>query len=346
MARSADSPFARLLAAAGHVTRRYGPWISLAGGVVTALLWREGIDQIRAAVVLASLAGAITLLLLFPPWSRSRATGMAGHRWVRSAAWWATVNLAQNALWFVIPFYVLSTSWLSRNAAFTLLLLALGVLSCFDVFLRERVLRGRGAAVAFVTPALLAALQLFLPILSGVPPRLTVYASGAVAAIAAAGLAWPDAFLRRRPGRRSLGAAALVAALGALAGRAALPLLAPAPLRLASATFATGRSGLDPDGPVHVLVAAPKGAAYVFIALEAPRGLTERVRLVVSGEGEHETRPLEVTGGRSGGYRLWAPVRRDAPGRIRAAVRTEGGQIVGAASIEVVAPEPAALAGR
>ena len=93
MARSADSPFARLLAAAGHVTRRYGPWISLAGGVVTALLWREGIDQIRAAVVLASLAGAITLLLLFPPWSRSRATGMAGHRWVRSAAWWATVNL-------------------------------------------------------------------------------------------------------------------------------------------------------------------------------------------------------------------------------------------------------------
>lgn len=340
MTRRAHSRFARLSAAAGHVSRRYGPWISLAGGAVTALLWREGIDQIRAAVVLASLAGAVTLLLLFPPWGRARVPEVADRRWIRSAAWWATVNLAQNALWFVIPFYVLSTSWLSRNAAFTLLLAALGVLSCFDAFLRERVLRGGWAAVAFVTPAVLAALQLFLPILTGVPPRFTIYASGAAAAIAGTGLVAPAALVRRSGVRRSLRATALVACLGGLAGRAVLPLLAPAPLRLASASFALGRSGLDPVLPVQSLVAGTAGGAYVFVALEAPRGLSERVRLVVQGESPHESRSLEVSGGRAGGYRLWAPVRCDVPGRIRATVRTEGGQIVGAVSIEAVAAEP------
>ncbi len=334
------SRFARISASASRVSRRYGPWISLAGGGVTALLWREGVDQIRAAIVLASLAGACTLLLLFPPWGGARVPGIGGRGWVRSAAWWATVNLAQNALWFVIPFYVLSTSWLSRNVAFTLLLVALGVLSCFDVFLRERVLRGGWSALAFVTPAVLGALQLFLPILSGIPPRFTIFASGAVAAVAGAGLVSPAALLRRSAPRHSLLAAALIAALGALAGRAVLPLLAPAPLRLASARFALGRDGLDPVSPVETLVAGAATPAFVFVALEAPRGLRESVRLVVDGAAHRETRPLEISGGRAGGYRLWAPVRGDVPGRIRATVRTEGGQIVGAVSIGVVAAEP------
>lgn len=336
MACAPDSRRARLSAAVGRASRRYGPWISLAGGGVTTLLWRGGIDQVRAAVVLASLAGAITLLLLFPPWDRARVPGIGDRRWVQSAAWWATVNLAQNALWFVIPFYVLSTTWPSRNVAFTLLLITLGVLSCFDAFLRERVLRGGGAAVVFVTPALLAALQLFLPILTAVPPRLTIYASGAIAAIAGAGLVTPDTFAPGRGARRSARAVVLVAALGAIAGRAVLPLLPPAPLRLGSASFALGRSGLDPVSPVQTLAAGPASQAYVFLALEAPRGLTEQVRLVVSGESAQQTRPLEISGGRAGGYRLWSPVRCETPGRIHAMVRTEGGQIVGTVSIEVV----------
>lgn len=323
------------------MNRRYGPWLSLAVGAATALLWREGVDQIRAAVVLASLAGAVTLLLLFPPWGRARVPGVGHRQWVRAAAGWATVNLAQNALWFVIPFYVLSTSWLSWNAPFTLLLVGLGVLSCFDAFLRERVLRGRWAALAFVTPALLAALQLFLPMLSGVSPRFTIFASGALASVAGTGLVSPGTFLRRAGARQSLAAAAIAALLGALAARALLPLLAPAPLRLASGSFALGRAGLDPVSPVATLAAGSAAPAYVFVAIEAPRGLEETVRLVVEGEGHHETRPLEITGGRAGGYRLWAPVSGAEPGRIRATVRTEGGQIVGEISIDVVAPAAA-----
>ncbi len=339
MPPAAGSLLDRISSAAGRVSSRYGPWVSLAGGGATALLWREGIDHIRAAVVLASLAGSITLLLLFPPWGRGRIPGIGRHRWVRSAAWWATVNLAQNALWFVIPFYVLSTTWLSRGAPFTLLLITLGILSCFDSFLRDRVLRGGGSALAFVIPALLASLQLFLPMLTGIPPRFTIFASGAVTAIAGVGLASPDAILRRRSAGHRLLATMLVAMLGALAGRSLLPLLAPAPLRLVSSGFSLGRDGLDPVSPVQTLVAGAASSAVVFVAIEAPRGLAETVRLVVDGANRRETRPLEIVGGRAGGYRLWAPVRAEAPGRVRAWVLTEGGQIVGETSIEGVAPD-------
>ena len=318
------------------MNRRYAPWISLAAGVATAVLWREGVDWIRAAIVLVSLAAAVSLLFLFPPWRTRGAT------WLHGAAWFTAVNLAQNALWFVIPFYVLSTTWPSRNAPFTLVLVALGALSCFDAFLRERVLRGGVAAVVFLVPAILAALQLFLPILTGVAPRFTVFASGALAAWAAAVLLHADPAAPVRPPRLAWAPALTVALVGALAGRAALPLLAPAPLRVAQARFALGRDGLEPVQPVAFLDAQPEAPASVFMAVEAPRGLTETVRLVVDGDASsRETRPLEISGGRAGGYRLWAPVSRATAGLVRATIRTLGGQIVGEVSAPVVAAKGA-----
>lgn len=325
---------ARAAAAWDVFNTRVAPWIALVTGVVTSLLWREGVDGVRATVVLVSLFATVTLLLLFPPW-RAPEPGRRGARvrtWIHEAAWWATVSSAQNALWFVIPFYVLSTSWLSRNAPFTLLLVAFGVLSCFDTFLRERVLRRPLAAAIFVLPALGASLQLFLPVLTGAPPRLTVLAAGAIAAMGSASLLLPSRLSRRHLAMTLFG----VAMLGAGAARAALPLVAPAPMRLASGTFALGRDGLDPLDPVSRLPAAA-APAYVFVAVEAPRGLVETVRLVVEdGDDGHVSRPLVVEGGRAGGYRLWAAARRERPGSLRASVITEGGQIVGAVRAEVV----------
>lgn len=330
--RSDSSRRRRLLEAARHANRRYAPWLSLVAGAAAAVLWREGVDWIRASLVLASLAGAVWLVFLFPPWRPHRAA------WLHGAAWFATVNLAQNALWFVMPFYLLSTTWPSRNVPFALLLVGLCVLSCFDGYLRDRVLRGGLSAVAFLVPVIFAAMQLFLPILTGVPPRFTVFAAGGLSALAAAVLLRADPSAPIQAPRLGLAPAAAVALAGALLARGALPLLPPAPLRIAKAHFALGREGLEPVSPVAFLEAAPGAPAYVFMAVEAPRGLTEKVRLVVEGEAaRHETRPLEIVGGRAGGYRLWAPVDRGAPGRIRATIRTVGGQIVGEASAPVLA---------
>jgi hypothetical protein len=326
----------RAAAAWDAFNSRVAPWLALLTGVASAILWREGVDGVRATFILMSLFATVTLLLLFPPWHEPE--GAKVRSWLHGAAWWAAVSSAQNALWFVIPFYVVSTSWLSRNAPFTLLLIAFGVLSCFDTFVRDRILRRPGAAAIFVLPAVAAALQLFLPVLTGAPPPLTALVAGAVAAASSAALVLPASLSRRRL-VSTLGSGALA---GALAMRLLLPLVAPAPMRLASGTFALGRSELDPVDPVEVLGvgAAP---AYVFVAVEAPRGMREVVHLVVEdGGAERVTRPLVVEGGRKAGYRLWAEVNPRAPGRIRATVITEGGQVVGAVRAEARAAEPAA----
>lgn len=122
---------------------RVMPWVSLASGVALAVLWREGVDGVRAAFVLASLFGAVTLLVIFPP-SRRR-TREPGR---------------------------------SRNAPWALLLLGLAVGSCFDLVLREQLLRRPAAAALFLGPVALATLQLFPPVLSGLAPRQTSWAAG------------------------------------------------------------------------------------------------------------------------------------------------------------------------
>jgi len=328
---------ARAEAAWQHANRRWTPWLSLAGGVTTAVLWRHGIDVVRASLVLGSAAGVVALLSLFPPGAPTGPEVAAG-RWgsrLRGVVDFLGIGLAQNTLWFVIPFYALATSWASRNAPFTVVLGGFAVLSCFERVFRRQVLEHRLRAAAFVALTQLAALQLLLPVLTGIAPRHAVLATGALAAGSAAPLALPRA-LR---GARAVVAGCGMAALGAALAWILLPCLAPAPLRLSGLRFALGRSALEPESPV---VAAPAGGGpiYVFASVEAPHGVHERVRLALrSGSHALTTRGLEIEGGRPGGYRLWAELAAE-PGRpLVAQLRTEGDQLVGDA-ILAPAPEP------
>jgi len=338
------SRWARLRAELDRFNRRVAPWLSLATGVAVAVLWREGIDHVRAAIVLSSLAGVVTLIVLHPRWEARSPQAS----WLPGAAGWGAVTLAQNALWFVIPFFVLSTTWPSRNVPFTLLLCGLSVASCFEAQLRERLARGGPFAAAFVVPVTFACLQLFLPVLTGLPPRHLAWASGAVAAAVAVALIRPPGFTRFGRAARAVILVALLV-VGAAAGRLLLPLLPPAPLRLVSAHFALERDGLDPAVPTPVLPADRTGPSYVFLAIEAPRGARETVRVLLEGAAHDETRPLDIVGGRPEGYRLWTAFRPDGPGRVQAIVRTEGGQIVGTADAPVrprasAAPPPPPVA--
>ncbi len=312
------------------------PWLSLAIGVVTAVLWRRGIDLVRASIVIVSLLAALALLWIAPPWRARERTGW--RRRIDAAAGWASVNLAQNALSFVLPFFVLSTTWNSGNLVFTSLLAAAAVASCFDAFMRNRVLHHPIPAAIFVGLALFAAFQLVLPVLSGFAPRHVVWFAGALAGAAASSLVIP--------GRATRGRIALFLALGAAVSaglaRLALPLVPPAPLRLVSATFALGRVGLDPVQPIERLAAGQAAPAYVFVSVEAPRGVFESVRLQVEDGSAHRSRPLGIEGGRTGGYRLWTHVRPALPGVVRATVRTLGGQIVGRIAADAVASGAAA----
>jgi hypothetical protein len=327
---------ARAESAWRHANRRWAPWLSLAAGITTALLWRQGIDVVRASLALGSTAGLVAAVSLFPPGAPRIPSALEApwQRRLRAAAGFLGVGLAQNALWFVIPFYVLATTWPSRNAPFTALLAGLTVLSCFEPLFRRSVLEHRLRAAAFVALTQLAALQLLLPVLTGIPPRQVVGAAGALAALSAMPLALP----RSLRGLRAGAATAAAALVGAGLAWLLLPCLAPAPLRLRGVSFALGHEDLDPREPLSRVPAAG-GPVYVFAAVEAPQGVHERVRLALrSGSRALTSRALEIEGGRSGGYRLWAELAAE-PGRpLLAQLRTEGDQLVGDAILD---PEPA-----
>lgn len=326
----------------GRIAGRVAPWASLAGGVATALLWRRGIDHVRGVLVLASALGGVALLHVGrlgrgAPADRSEP---GWRRRVDEAAVWGAVNLAQSGLWLALPFYAMATTWSSGNALFTVVLLGLAIVSCFDRTMREHVLARDGLAISFVAISTLAVAQLVLPVVLGLAPRHAALLAGAAAALAGGSFVafegasggWSRRFapgvLGRGPRRAALARLALLAVLGAIGTRLLLPWIPPAPLRLASATFALGRDGLDPRDPVVSLPAGP-GSAFVFVAIEAPRGLRESVQLEVDDGAPRERRPLEILGGRAGGYRLWTDVHLAGARRVRASVRTLGGQIVG-----------------
>ncbi len=328
---------ARAEAAWRHANRRWAPWLSLASGIATAVLWRRGIDVVRASLALGSTAGVVAAISLFPSGTPRPSLEDPWRRRLRAAAGFLGVGLAQNALWFVIPFYVLATTWPSRNAPFTLLLGSLAVLSCFESPFRRRVLEHRRRAAAFVALTAFAALQLLLPVLTGIPPRHVVLASGGLAALAAMPLAWPGA----PRGVRFAAAGAAAVLLGAGLARILLPCLAPAPLRLRGVSFALGHSELEPAAPLR-RVPQDGGPIYVFAAVEAPAGVHESVRLALrSGGHTLVSRALEIEGGRSGGYRLWAELAAEPGWPLVAQLRTEGNQLVGDA---ILAPAPASPA--
>ena len=79
---------------------------------------------------------------------------------------------------------------------------------------------------------------------------------------------------------------------------------------------------------------------YAFTAINAPRGLKERIYHEWTHNGRRVDRiPLEISGGRDAGYRAWTHKRNfpaQAQGKWRIRVMTEAGQMIGMLRFEVV----------
>jgi hypothetical protein len=79
---------------------------------------------------------------------------------------------------------------------------------------------------------------------------------------------------------------------------------------------------------------------YAFTAINAPRGLKERIYHEWMHNGKRVDRiPLDISGGREAGYRAWTHKRnfpKQAEGKWRVRVMTEAGQMIGMLRFEVV----------
>ena len=308
---------------------------SLLLGVAMIWLGRVRFGYVRLVAIHIAFIWASSLLL--PVILRhARPPGPWGDR-LRLVVNWFNRNFYQQILFFILPLYWASVTPGSANMIFMAVLAASAVLSTLDVvYDRQLSVRWYYLSV-FFSFNLFASINVLLPVSwkIGNTAALTVSALLAGAGYATFVLRLSDLARRQRWILAGLGTLLLVGLLEL--GR---PLVPPAPLRLQQAVFSLGfrPKTLRSVGPVAELPAGYTGRLYVLTAVTAPLGLEEKVRhrWFVDGEEMFASRNSAITGGRQEGYRLWTSLSlRELPpeAAVRVDVVTQGGQLIGRASI-------------
>lgn len=264
-------------------------------------------------------------------------------RFAQGFASYLTRIMYQETLFFLIPFYLYSTTWGSFNSVYVVLIGALAVLSCFDLVFDRLLRTNRAFALGFFALVSFSALQFFFPILLRIKVHNASYLAGSIAFLAALGLAYSWRELRH-PRRLAATAIGLVFVLGAV--HLLRPIVPPVPLRLAKLKVAaeldptTLRSG-DDLGDVVRSSALARGKLYVVATLFAPTELPTSIAIHTSRDGRllRSSRTVELAANPSG-FRVWdglsAPGRGFPPGRYTVDVRTGEGQLVGRRTFSVV----------
>lgn len=253
---------------------------------------------------------------------------------------YAAQALHQETLFFVLPFFLATTTWLSMQSLFTGLLIVCAAASTIDPIYYDVVAPRRWLFFGF------HALTLFAALLTGGPIFLSLNTgdSIALASVAMAVCALPsfnDVIQARHWGRWLLMAVLSIAlGLGAWQARFWIP---PATLTVQqmAITPTLNTSTREPGSDMGTISVSQLGSGlYAFSAIKAPRGLHQGVFHVWSHDGQVVHRvALHIQGGsREGGYRSWSHIKwfGDKPvGEWRVAVVTDDGQLIGAERFQV-----------
>jgi hypothetical protein len=326
--------------------RRYARafWIghsawALTTGVLVLVLAHNRYGFLPWVILFLGLTWVSTLLFSrFALRASSRAARLA-----RGFVSYFTRIMYQETLFFLLPFYFYSTTFPSWNSAYVVVLAALATFSCVDIPFDLMLRTSRPFALGFFAIVTFSALQFFLPLVLAVPVQRGSYLAALLSTLAAVPLAYPLRELRHP----SIVARAVVAVgVGLLAVRLLLPVIPPVPLRLAKVRFA---AALDPrtiEAPMEYTHQIPRsvlsgGRLYAIVSVFAPSRLpaTVTLRFVRDGKVLRTSRAVSLVA-HARGFRVWDSMRPGAqgfvPGHYTLEVRTEGGQLVGRSSIEVV----------
>jgi len=308
---------------------------ALTAGTVIVFLARERYHLVLWVVLFLVLAWTSTLYF-----GRAVIADGAAPGFMHELTSYITRVLYHEVLFFLLPFYAYSTVVDSPNVFFVVLLAGLAVIACIDLPF-DRWLRTRPVfALVFFTVVAFAAINLLLPLIVGVRPRV----AAPVAALLAIGAAAPLA-LRTAPrtlgARMRLVAAAVMVLVVAVGFPSFIP---PVPLRMQRAAFASGieRSSLTLVDTLadHVAPTQVGGALVVLAEVFAPSALPTSVRLEWWRDGEllRISREVGITA-HAAGFRVWDAYRPQSgavpPGHYRVVLRTVGRRVFGVAKITV-----------
>jgi len=334
------SQLARLFALASQLVRRYPGTVALFGfvsGVASFLLVERhaGLAKVVALVMLVSW-----LWLVLESSLRRTLQRWFGWQVPPPLLRYATQMVHQESLFFIIPFFAITTTWNSGQAVFTGLLGVAALISLIDPLYYRWLAPRRWVYLGFHALTLFAVLLTALPIIVHLSTPQSYRLALAVAvllALPSLGSLFSSWRWRNLPGILLLAAA--LAAAGWL-GRTWVP---PATLWLTDVAVSMSLDDRQrkPGQSLRQLSRAElqESGLYAFTAISAPRGLKERIYHEWTHNGRQVDRiALVIDGGRKAGYRAWSHKRNfpaDPRGRWRVRVVTEAGQMIGMLRFEV-----------
>jgi hypothetical protein len=253
---------------------------------------------------------------------------------------YATQMIHQESLFFVLPFFAITTTWNSGQALFTGLLGAAALASITDPLYYKGLAARRWVFMAFHGLTLFAVLLTALPIILHLStPQAYVWSLGVAAALSFPSLAGS---LRPAGWRRWAISLGLMALLGGLGWQARL-WVPPSTLWLGEVALSEQFDDFSrkPGVSLQRISAAQlkSQGLYAYTAINAPRGLKERIYHVWQRDGRTVDRiALDIHGGGKEGYRSWTHKRNfpaEVVGDWQVRVLTEAGQMIGVLRFEV-----------
>nr|WP_249679710.1 DUF5924 family protein [Pseudomonas sp. PIA16] len=262
---------------------------------------------------------------------------------------YATQMIHQESLFFVLPFFYITTTWNSGQLVFTGILTVAGLISIIDPLYYKWVAPRRWLFMTMHTLTLFAAMLTALPIIL----HLTTAESFKLALGTAMLLSFPSlaTSFPINSWKRGVMLVVMTLAVGG-AGWLLRSWVPPATLWMTESAIATNLDNQNrtPGDDIKTLTASQmRGTGvYAYTAINAPRGLDERIYHVWRFNGQEVDRiPLDIHGGRKEGYRAWTH-KQNFPGspvgKWQVRVMTEDGQMIGVLRFEVTddgTPAPA-----
>lgn len=246
----------------------------------------------------------------------------------------------QESLFFVIPFFFITTAWNSGQLVFTSVLIIAALVSIIDPLYYHWLAPRRWLYFSFHGITLFAALLAALPLIFHLPTSKSyLWALGISAVLSSPGIArsFSEIWWKRVP------IMLLVIAITFGAGLAARHWIPPASIWLTQVAI-TNRIDNTSHSPTKKLKVITQEqlhqGVYAYTAIHAPRGLRERIYHAWYQDGKEFDRiPLDISGGNEDGYRSWSHKMnfpKDAAGNWRIQVETEARQVLGILRFQVV----------
>ena len=318
------------------------PWIiplfGFVSGAASFLLVERKQEQFAQIISILMLVGWLWLVL-----ENTLKRGIShwfGIKVPRVVLRYISQLIHQESLFFVIPFFFITTTWNSGQVVFTSLLIIAALISLIDPIYYHWLAPRRWLYFSFHGVTLFAALLTALPLLSHLPTSQSyLWALGVAAVLSSPGIArsFSESWLKRIP----IMILFIIGTCGI--GLAARHWIPPASIWLTQVAI-TDRiddNSRSPNKKFKVITPEQlHQGVYAYTAIHAPRGLRERIYHAWYQDGKQFDRiALEISGGNEDGYRSWSHKKnfpKDAEGNWRIQVETEARQVLGILRFKVV----------